>query len=342
MANSETGNVEVKVGALILVSIGVIVLFVLVMGGVSFEKTYPLFVDFDNPGGLAAGAPVRIAGVKVGKVKELAFEGGRVDPKTGRRTLVRATLAVEARVKDSIHEDADFYVTTQGVLGEQYLAIEPGTPTRAVLAENSIVKGIDPPRLDLFLAKAFELLDTTVNGIKNNRELIGDIALNTASLLKGLNGVLTDNKDRIARTLANIEALSAEANQLTHDARLKYVDNPKIARTIDNVERISTDLSKDTGPMLEDARQALANLNRASNVIGSPEQQQKITKALNEVVELATRANAAAADAQAIVAHIKKGEGTVGAVVMDEALYDDLQELLRDLKHNPWKFFWRE
>jgi phospholipid/cholesterol/gamma-HCH transport system substrate-binding protein len=29
-------------------------------------------------------------------------------------------------------------------------------------------------------------------------------------------------------------------------------------------------------------------------------------------------------------------------VVMDEQLYDDLQELVRDLKHNPWKFFWRE
>jgi phospholipid/cholesterol/gamma-HCH transport system substrate-binding protein len=27
---------------------------------------------------------------------------------------------------------------------------------------------------------------------------------------------------------------------------------------------------------------------------------------------------------------------------MDEELYDDLQELVRDLKHNPWKFFWRE
>ena len=56
------------------------------------------------------------------------------------------------RVKDAIHEDADFYVTTEGVLGEQLLAIEPGTPQRPVLAENSIVKGIDPPRLDLFLS----------------------------------------------------------------------------------------------------------------------------------------------------------------------------------------------
>ena len=39
---------------------------------------------------------------------------------------------------------------------------------------------------------------------------------------------------------------------------------------------------------------------------------------------------------------VKQGRGTAGALVMDEALYDDLQELARDLKHNPWKFLWRE
>ena len=236
------------------------------MGGLSFEKTYTLYVDFDNPGGLQSGAPVRVAGVKVGKVDELAFMGGKVDPKTNRRTLVRAKINVEARVKESIHDDADFYVTTQGVLGEQFLAIDPGSPQKGVLPEGSIVKGIDPPRLDLFLAKAYELLDTTMNGIRNNRELISDIATNTAGLLKGLNTTLTDNRERINRTMANLESLTAEANTLTVHARTQYVDNPKIARTIDNIDRLSTDIQKDSGPLLKDARESLANLNRASKV----------------------------------------------------------------------------
>jgi phospholipid/cholesterol/gamma-HCH transport system substrate-binding protein len=37
--------------------------------------------------------------------------------------LVRATLRVEDRVRSTIHEDADLYVTAQGVLGEQFLSI---------------------------------------------------------------------------------------------------------------------------------------------------------------------------------------------------------------------------
>ena len=32
----------------------------------------------------------------------------------------------------------------------------------------------------------------------------------------------------------------------------------------------------------------------------------------------------------------------MGSLVMDEAIYDDVQEMVRDLKHNPWKFFWKE
>src|SRR5436190_11752649 len=126
MAGTER-SIEVKVGVLILVSLAILAAFILVMGGLSFQKTYAVYVDFDNPGGLQSGAPVRIAGVKVGKVNELQFQGGKVDPKTNRRVLVRAKISVEARVKDAIHEDADFYVTTQGVLGEQYMAIEPGS-----------------------------------------------------------------------------------------------------------------------------------------------------------------------------------------------------------------------
>ena len=335
-------SIEVKVGVLILVSLGILAAFVLVMGGLSFEKTYTLYVDFDNPGGLQSGAPVRVAGVKVGKVSELSFMGGKIDPKTNRRTLVRAKIAVEARVKESIHEDADFYVTTQGVLGEQYLAIDPGSPQKSVMPEGTVVKGIDPPRLDLFLAKAYELLDTTMNGIRNNRELISDIATNTAGLLKGLNGTLSENRERINRTMANLESLSAEANTLTTHARTQYVDNPKIARTLDNIDRLSTDIQKDSGPMLKDARESLANLNRASKVVGGEEEQAKLKKTIDEVAQLAARANATAADAQLIVQHIKKGNGSVGALVMDEAIYDDLQEMVRDLKHNPWKFLWRE
>jgi phospholipid/cholesterol/gamma-HCH transport system substrate-binding protein len=334
-------SLELKVGALILISLAILGGFILIMGGLNLKRTYTVYVDFDNPGSLQSGAPVRIAGVKVGDVESLQFLGKK-DPVTGRRVLVRTKLSIEQRVKDSIHSDADFYVTAQGVLGEQFLAIDPGSPDKPSLPEGAIVKGIDPPRLDLFLAKAYELLDTTVTGIQNNREELGEILTNTAGLLRGLNGVVSGNRERIDRIVANVEEMTVETKQLVHDARVNYVDNPKLLETVDNIDKLSTQIHQDSGPMIKDAREALANLNRASATVGDPAQQEKIRKALSELAQLAERADATAADAQAIVAHIKKGEGTVGAFVMDEEVYDDVQEMIRDLKHNPWKFLWRE
>jgi phospholipid/cholesterol/gamma-HCH transport system substrate-binding protein len=57
---AKEGTIEVKVGILILVSLTILSAFVLIMGGLSFEKTYTIYVDFDDPGGMQAGAPVRV------------------------------------------------------------------------------------------------------------------------------------------------------------------------------------------------------------------------------------------------------------------------------------------
>ncbi len=181
-----------------------------------------------------------------------------------------------------------------------------------------------------------------MTAITNNRELLSDLATNGAGLLKGLNIVVSGNRERIERIIANVEETTVEAKQLAHDARVNYVDSPKVLRIVDNIDHLTTQIHDDAGPMLKDAREALANLNRLSATVGDPQQQDKIRKMLTDVAQLAERANATAADAQAVVAHIKKGQGTLGALVMDEEIYDDVQEMVRDLKHNPWKFLWRE
>ncbi len=76
---SEARSIEVKVGALILVSLVLLGGFILMMGGLSFEKTYPVYVDFDNPGGLLTGAAVR-----VGRREGRQREGARVPRRKGR------------------------------------------------------------------------------------------------------------------------------------------------------------------------------------------------------------------------------------------------------------------
>lgn len=333
---------EIKVGALLLLALGILGAFVFVIAGVRLERTFTLYVDFDNPGGLQGGAQVRIAGVRVGTVSELQFLGGKVDPRIGRRVLVRAKLTVEERVHDAIHEDADYYVTTQGVLGEPFLAIDPGSVDKPVVREGAIVKGIDPPRIDLFLAKAYELLDTTVTGIRNNKDLLSDLAKNTLDLLKGLNVLVGDNRDKIGRIVSGVEDLTVETNTLVRSARKNYVDSPHLLATTRHVETVSGALARDIEPLLRETKDTLANVRRTSATFGDPAQNARIQKGLAALLEILNHASQATRDAAAITAHIRQGKGTVGALLMDEEIYDDVQELVRDLKHNPWKFLWKE
>jgi phospholipid/cholesterol/gamma-HCH transport system substrate-binding protein len=330
-------SLEVRVGLLILVAGAILAVFTFLLSGVSFGDTYPIYVDFNNPGAVQPGAPVRIAGLRVGTVESLEYIGGRLDPRTGRRALVRITLAVEDRVKNTIHDDALFYVTAQGVLGEQFVAIDPGSHDRPVLPEGAIVHGVDPPRLDLALALGYELLQTLTEGLRNNRDQIATMVEDVAGILHSLNDVLSNNRERITRIIANIETATVEANELVTALR-REVNGPEVQRILANLDRTMARVAEDIGPILSDVR----GVTQGANEVLGPEQRQQIEGAIEDAAQLAERANATVEDVQEIVAHMRRGEGTVGAMLMDEEIYDDLQEMIRDLKHNPWKFFWRE
>lgn len=341
MANPK--SIEVKVGMLILVAISILAGFVLIMGGINFQPTYGIFVDFDNPGGLQTGAPLKIAGVKVGTVSEVQFRGATPAAQGPRREpLVRLRVAVERRYRDAIHENAVFYVTTQGVLGEQFLAADPGSTDRPVLAEGTIVRGLDPPRLDMLLAEGYELLHTTIQAMRDNRQDIRDAFDGMRDTLKGTGHFFNTNRDRLDRIAANVETITVDADDLVRSGKAKYVDNPQIDRVIGNVERTTASINRDADTLLKDARETLANARRVSAAVGGEEETKRLQRTLADVADVAARAKLTAADAQSIVAHVKKGDGSVGNLVMSEQLYDDLQELVRDLKHNPWKFFWKE
>ncbi len=92
------------------------------MSSFSFEKTYSVTAKFGNIGGLKARAPVKSAGVVVGRVSDIAFDN--------KDYHAVVTLELEQRYafpKDSTSAK----ILTSGLLGEQYvgLEVEPGDPT---------------------------------------------------------------------------------------------------------------------------------------------------------------------------------------------------------------------
>jgi phospholipid/cholesterol/gamma-HCH transport system substrate-binding protein len=334
-------SIEVKVGALILFSMVLLGGFIVVMGGLSVARVYSLFIDFDNPSGLQIGAPVKIAGVKVGKVEDLEFRGGKADPDVKWTALVRVRISVEDKVRSAIHDDAKFVITTNGVLGEPFIAIQPGNVDKPVLAENSKRQGQDPPRLDVFLAEASDILHIAHEALTSDKGLVHDLGQHGLSLVKGLDEVVAENRGSLGNIVKNTETMTKDGITLIDSAKEK-IDGPQLRRIMNNVDVTMSSVATETGPLLKETRGLIAKVDTISSDVLGPEERAKLKRSLTQLEQTLTTVNKTTTDVQAVVEHVKAGKGTVGAFLMDEEIYDDLQEMLRDLKHNPWKLFWRE
>jgi phospholipid/cholesterol/gamma-HCH transport system substrate-binding protein len=98
------------------------------MSSLSFDKTYPVITKFDNIGGLKPRAPVKSAGVVVGRVDSIGF-----DDKTFQAVV---TLNLDSSYK--FPKDSSAKILTSGLLGEQYIGIEPGGDTNNLAAGDTI------------------------------------------------------------------------------------------------------------------------------------------------------------------------------------------------------------
>jgi phospholipid/cholesterol/gamma-HCH transport system substrate-binding protein len=328
---------ELKVGALILFSMALLGGFVALLGNFSLRGGHRIYVDFDFSGNIQSGAAVKISGIKVGKVEEVRFLGGQLDPQTKRRVQVRLVAWIEDRVKDAVRKNAEFFVNTQGVLGEQYLEIQPGNFEQPPLEEGAIVRGVDPPRTDLIVARLYEFLDSITSLLRDDKDVIRDFLKSGSSVVRTLDGILKDNQTEIGRLLVNVDNLTKEGASLLSSIKNGVGDASQLKATLANIEALSASVRREIDPLIAKAKKALDGVDRITSV-----DKDKIERALDELEKVSTKADRIAGDAQVVMANIRQGKGTAGALLVDQQIYDDLKELVRDLKRNPWKFFWKE
>ncbi|WP_395823238.1 outer membrane lipid asymmetry maintenance protein MlaD [Collimonas sp.] len=124
-------TVDVWVGMFVLIGVLALAFLALKAGNLnssSFNPTYPVTTKFDNIGGLKVRASVRSAGVVVGRVASISF-----DDKSFQAVV---TLNMDQRYK--FPKDSSAKILTAGLLGEQYIGIEPGGDTKNLVAGDNI------------------------------------------------------------------------------------------------------------------------------------------------------------------------------------------------------------
>jgi phospholipid/cholesterol/gamma-HCH transport system substrate-binding protein len=111
-----------EIGVGLFVAIGLAALFMLTMrvsnlSTVESSGGYVLYAHFQNIGGLKVRSPVTMSGVRIGRVTSIEYDPQSFDAR------VEMTIAPEY---DFLPRDSQASIYTAGLLGEQYLALEPG------------------------------------------------------------------------------------------------------------------------------------------------------------------------------------------------------------------------
>lgn len=124
-------NVEILVGLFVVLGLLALVFVSLKAANLtSFGNgaTYTLAARFDNIGGLKLRAPVRSAGVVVGRVTRIAL-----DPKT-----FQGVVTLEVNQGFQFPKDTSAKILTAGLLGDQYIGLEPGGEEKNLGAGDTI------------------------------------------------------------------------------------------------------------------------------------------------------------------------------------------------------------
>lgn len=162
---------EIKVG--LFVFIAFVLLAVMVFSISDFytsqaQYTYPLRVRFNFVNGIETGAPVRVAGVKVGEVRTVGVYRDESNQK------VQVELGIRLSKDAVLEEDSLAYINTLGLLGEKYLEVIPGTPGKRALTAGEILVGKDSVSTEKLMESSYATVEQLQKAVASLNTVIGD------------------------------------------------------------------------------------------------------------------------------------------------------------------------
>lgn len=315
---------QVRVGGLIILG-----LLLLLYGGYKigkvldvFAKRYELVTFAPSVLGLRAGAPVTLAGQQIGQVKSIDFIP--VNKKRNGNNL-RIVVALSEDVKDQVRRDSKAYFRTQGLLGDKFVDIEPGTVNAAILQKGDTLamgKSVD---MDMFLTQASDMMDQTMS-------IVTDIR----SLTTGLAG----GKGTIGRFL-NDDKLYTEMLGATSGLQVTL-------QTLNTPNGTFGRILRDPA-MYQRMTSAVTRLDSIGSLIlygnGSISKLMKSDTLYRNLANATSRADSMMVTASAMLEKMANGQGTIQKMMTDPALYDaflkavlDVQRLINDVRIEPKKY----
>jgi phospholipid/cholesterol/gamma-HCH transport system substrate-binding protein len=339
-------RIIVRAGLFIALGLGLSLFVVFVIGRERnlFDKENTYIAAFENVDGLQFDSPVRLGGVNVGRVTSIKFGSDLED----KRIIV--SMDVVTKYEERIRKDSVARITNRGVLGDKAVDISIGSPDQPKMLDGAELQTGSSGDITSILKAAGEIVDNAV-GISRDlrtgvasytnpelRQDVGDLVKSTKNIVREV-----EEGRGLLHLLIYDKAVSSEARQMLGAVSASAV---KLDSAVMRVDGLLAEVKQGEGALhaLIYDRQAgasISELGKAASEIATLIEVAKSRKdgvvyqlVYGDSKSLFTDLGQAAADIKMLTGKISKGEGSLGAIINDPTVYEDLKEILGNVKRN--------
>jgi phospholipid/cholesterol/gamma-HCH transport system substrate-binding protein len=315
---------QARVAILILVGLALLTWAIYRVGKIFdvFADRYTIVTLLPNVAGLREGALVSLAGQRIGKVEEIQFIPLR--EKRGENHLL-LKLEVGEAVREQIRTDSRALVRAQGVLGDKFIDITPGSLRGTPLAAGDTLPSATMMDIEQFLVKASDAMERANVIVADLRQITGGLARGEGTM----GALLRDDQlyDRMASASTELNALLGSINR-GDGALSRMIYDPQLYhRMVTAAARVDS-----LGGLVLHGQGSLSQLLRSDSLYRG-------------LVGLTAKGDAAAGEFAALMQKVNRTDGTLNRMLTDPRLFDellksvtDLQTLLLDVRQNPKKY----
>ena len=294
-------TLETRLGLFFALALLALVFIFEILGGTNlFQGGTSVRTQFASIQELKKGDPVKMAGVNIGKVTKIGLAGNKVE--------VTMNLTKPEHVKT----DSKASVKFVGLLGQNYVALEFGSPNAPQIEADAILESTEQVDLSTIMVK----LDNVAAGIDNMaRSFTGD-SLN--NLLGPFVDFIRQNNPRISTILANLQTSSAQLAK-GEGTMGKLIASDEVYRIALGAANKLDAIADDAKLTLGEAKATLSRVNAGEGTMG---------KLLKDEV-LYNETTTAMTQLKEILVKINQGQGSAGKFVNDESLFKNAKLTLQ-------------
>jgi phospholipid/cholesterol/gamma-HCH transport system substrate-binding protein len=301
---------ELRVGIMFLT--GLILLALIIVSFTNWgedRNTYAFTIRFLQAQGVQEGAPVRVAGVKVGMVSAVGLEPG----------TNQALVVVRVKRDVVIYRNYSFLIGVGGLVGERYIEIMPVPSERGeIIRAGAEVRGATTPDMNELMVQASELVQSLTETTDSMNRFIGDrdtqarlksaiadleaTMASTAQFSAGLNDMLGRNEQSIDLFVANLSHISDELRHMS-DVITPQVEHTQVFANLDVVSADLVAFSKRLNAMATSLDGLVNDPEVIANIRGVSTNLRTASEDLNAIM---TQAKTASADLPAITQSLRQ------------------------------------